>query len=80
VSGGTVGICAAIERVRRGPWNELVTMVQRTYVAAVQRAGGLALLLPPDYAVGAAPDRLLDRIDAMLLAGGSDVDPASYGA
>jgi len=80
VSGGTVGICAAIERVRRGPWNELVTMVQRTYVAAVQRAGGLALLLPPDYAVGAAPDRLLDRIDALLLAGGSDVDPASYGA
>ena len=55
-------------------------MVQRTYPAAVQRAGALALILPPDESVRDRPDALLDRIDGLLLAGGADVDPSSYGA
>ena len=55
-------------------------MVQRTYPDAVQRAGALALVLPPDEAAVDSPDLLLDRIDGLLLAGGADVDPESYGA
>src|SRR4029453_11250387 len=52
----------------------------RTYSLAVQRAGGLALILPPDDAVAESPDELLDMLDGLILAGGSDIDPASYGA
>ena len=80
MSACAIGICAAVERVRREPWDEVVNMVQRTYTKAVQRTGSLALVLPPDDAVVESPDLLLDRIDGLLLAGGSDVDPASYGA
>jgi putative glutamine amidotransferase len=80
VSDCAIGICAAVERVRRDPWDEVVTMVQRTYPAAVQRAGALALVLPPYEAAEHDPDLLLDRIDGLLLAGGADVDPATYGA
>jgi putative glutamine amidotransferase len=76
-----IGICAAIERVSWGVWSEYeVTLVPRSYVRAVQRAGGLGIVLPPDEAVVAEPDLLLDRVDGLILAGGADVDPASYGA
>lgn len=76
-----IGICAAIERVSWGVWNEYeVTLVPRSYVRAVQRAGGLGIVLPPDDAVVADPGLLLDRVDGLILAGGADVDPASYGA
>lgn len=74
-----VGISAAIEQARWGAWDEEVTMVPRAYPHAVQEAGGLALLLPPDDVAEAAPERWLDRIDALLISGGSDIDPAFYG-
>jgi putative glutamine amidotransferase len=76
-----IGICAAIERVSWGVWDGYeVTLAPRGYVSAVQRAGGVAIVLPPDEAAVADPDLLLDRVDALLLAGGADIDPAGYGA
>jgi putative glutamine amidotransferase len=80
MSGCAVGICAAIERVCWGPWEEEVTMAPRAYASEVQAAGALALVLPPDEAAAGSPDLVLDRIDALLLAGGADLDPSSYGA
>ena len=75
-----IGICAAVERVRWAAWEETVTMAPRSYARAVQAAGALALMLPPDPRVDETADELLDHIDGLLLAGGSDIDPASYGA
>lgn len=75
-----IGICAAVERVRWAAWDETVTMAPRSYARAVQSAGALALLLPPDPRVADTADDLLDHIDGLLLAGGSDLDPSSYGA
>lgn len=75
-----VGICAAVERVRWGPWDTEVTMAPRNYARAVQDAGAVALILPPDDAAAENPALVLDRVDCLVLAGGSDVDAASYGA
>lgn len=76
-----IGICAAVERVSWGVWDGYeVTLAPRAYVRSVQRAGGIAIVLPPDEAAVADPDVLLDRVDALMLAGGADIDPSSYGA
>ena len=50
-----VGICTAVERARWTVWEETVTMAPRSYAAAVQGAGALALLLPPDESMVADP-------------------------
>ena len=64
-----------------GVWDGYeVTLAPRTYVKSLQRAGAIALVLPPDPAAVEDPDILLDRVDALLLAGGADIDPSSYGA
>lgn len=81
MSGPAVGICAAVERASWTVWRDVVVALSpRSYAAAVQKAGGLALILPPDEAAVSSPEPWLDRIDALLLAGGSDIDPGTYGA
>jgi putative glutamine amidotransferase len=80
MSSPVIGLCTALERARWSVWDTQAVLLPRSYVDAVQRAGGIALLLPPDPAAVADPDRLLDLVDGLLLAGGADIDPAAYGA
>ena len=67
-----IGLCAAIERARWSVWDDEAVLLPRTYALAVQRAGGLALVLPPDPAAVQDPDETLDLLDGLLLAGGAD--------
>ena len=43
-----IGICTAIERARWSYWDTEAYLLDRNYVDAVQAAGGIALMLPPD--------------------------------
>jgi putative glutamine amidotransferase len=74
-----IGICTALERARWSVWDQQAYLLPRSYIRAIQRAGGLALMLPPDEAAERDPDQLLDLIDGLILAGGADIDPGSYG-
>jgi putative glutamine amidotransferase len=65
-----IGLCAAVERARWSVWDDEAVLLPRSYVAAIQRAGGLALLLPPD--VVEDPDEWLSLLDGLILAGGAD--------
>jgi len=73
-----IGLCTAVEQAQYGAWDVDAFLLQRSYVEAVQRAGGVAVMLPPDP--GVEPDQLLDLLDGLILAGGRDVDPAAYGS
>ena len=53
-------------------------LIPSTYVGAVQRAGGVVLLLPPDEQLAADPQQALELIDGLMLAGGADIGPDSY--
>jgi putative glutamine amidotransferase len=76
-----VGITAALEGAAWTVWHDVDANVSpRTYSTELEAAGAVPVILP---AQAPAPERvaaLLDRVDALILAGGSDLDPAGYGA
>ncbi|HST55474.1 MAG TPA: gamma-glutamyl-gamma-aminobutyrate hydrolase family protein [Solirubrobacteraceae bacterium] len=74
-----IGICTVLERARWGVWDQEAVLLARNYVQAVQRAGGLALMLAPDPRLTEEPGEVLDLIDGLMLAGGADIDPDTYG-
>ncbi len=74
-----IGICTALERARWSVWDQQAALLPRNYVDAVQSAGGLAVMLPPDPVLVEDPEEVLGLLDGLVLAGGADIDPASYG-
>ena len=62
-----IGLCTALEQARWSVWDAQAVLLPRSYVDAVQAAGGIALLLPPDPAAVRDPDRLLDLLEGLSL-------------
>src|SRR6266498_1636007 len=52
--------------------------VNSAYLHAVQQAGGVPVLLPPQLSKSSL-ERLVRGLDAVLLTGGGDMDPACFG-
>jgi len=75
-----IGICTALERAQWSVWDQRAALLPLSYVEAVQRAGGMVVMLPPDPELTADPGAVVELIDGLILAGGADIDPASYGA
>ncbi|MGZ4353664.1 MAG: gamma-glutamyl-gamma-aminobutyrate hydrolase family protein, partial [Gaiellaceae bacterium] len=72
-----IGVTAYSERsVRWGAWHLPAVLAPTAYVAAVERAGGRPLLVPPsEEGVG----ETLDVLDGLVFTGGPDLDPELYG-
>lgn len=74
-----IGLCTSLERARWSVWDQQAAVLPHNYIEEVQRAGALAVMLPPDGLSVAEPAETLDLLDGLLLAGGADIDPATYG-
>jgi putative glutamine amidotransferase len=75
-----IGVCAAFEEARWGFWSQEAAIVPSTYLDKIRAAGGLALGLIPDPHATENPEMIIDRIDGLMVIGGVDVEPATYGA
>lgn len=70
-----VGLTTYYKHARWGDWERPAALVPAAYVEAVVAAGGTPLLIPP-----LDPDpSVVEVLDALIVIGGSDVDPAHYG-
>jgi gamma-glutamyl-gamma-aminobutyrate hydrolase PuuD len=72
-----VGITTYVEQASWGHWTLDAALIPYDYVRAVERAGARALLVPPS---ADGVEETLDALDGLLLSGGNDLDPESYGA
>jgi gamma-glutamyl-gamma-aminobutyrate hydrolase PuuD len=72
-----IGITTYVEPASWGAWTLESALVPYDYVRAVERAGGRAVLVPPD---DDGSEELLDALDGLIFSGGNDLAPESYGA
>ncbi|MFE5034052.1 gamma-glutamyl-gamma-aminobutyrate hydrolase family protein [Streptomyces sp. NPDC056683] len=74
-----IGVSTYLEAgARWGAWELEAALLPAGYPRLVQRAGGLAAMLPPDAPEHAAAT--VARLDGLVIAGGPDVEPVRYGA
>ncbi|HEV2901662.1 MAG TPA: gamma-glutamyl-gamma-aminobutyrate hydrolase family protein, partial [Gaiellaceae bacterium] len=72
-----IGITSYAEEIRWGVWTEEAALVPLSYVRAVEKAGGRALVVPP---AEDGLDETLAALDGVIFSGGGDLDPRLYDA
>jgi putative glutamine amidotransferase len=72
-----IGLTTYVEPAKHGVWDEVSALLPMTYVSAVIRSGGLPILLPPSTT---DPAEAILPLDGLIVTGGPDVDPSTYGA
>ncbi|HLN18241.1 MAG TPA: gamma-glutamyl-gamma-aminobutyrate hydrolase family protein [Acidimicrobiales bacterium] len=84
MSGGgpLVGLTTYATEATFGPWSRPAALVPASYVELVAEAGARPLLVPPLRSApeeNRAGESVVNVLDALVLIGGGDVDPAAYG-
>ena len=75
-----IGLTTYKQRAQTGVWVTTASYLPAVYFEAVQAAGGIPVLLPPQPIDDGSADRILDGLDGLIITGGGDIDAARYGA
>ncbi|CAN5280415.1 gamma-glutamyl-gamma-aminobutyrate hydrolase family protein [soil metagenome] len=74
-----IGLTTYLERAQTGVWDTKAAFLPHVYFDAVTRAGGIAVLLPPQPVDDDIANAVIGTLDGLIITGGKDVDPARYG-
>jgi putative glutamine amidotransferase len=71
-----IGVSTYLEQAKFGLWEVPSAVLMKSYLDSIVTAGGMPVMLPP---VGRWLAEHVSRLDALVIAGGADIDPSRYG-
>jgi putative glutamine amidotransferase len=74
-----IGLTTYLQQAQTGVWDVRAGFLPAIYLEGVNLAGGIAALLPPQPVDAEIASRILDGLDGLIITGGRDVAPESYG-
>lgn len=74
-----IGMTTYRQQVKSGVWDVPASFLPGSYIEGLTLAGGIAMLLPPQPVEAGIAERVLAAVDALIITGGRDLDPAAYG-
>jgi putative glutamine amidotransferase len=74
-----IGLTSYRQRGQTGVWDTEMAMLPAYYLEGVTRAGGIAVILPPQQVDSEDARNLLSGLDGLIVTGGRDVEAARYG-
>jgi putative glutamine amidotransferase len=74
-----IGLTTYLQQAKSGIWDKNAAFLPGIYIEGVTLAGGIPTLLPPQPVDADIANQILDGIDGLIVTGGRDVDPSSYG-
>jgi putative glutamine amidotransferase len=74
-----LGLTTYLQQAQTGVWDVRAGFLPAIYIDGVNLAGGIAALLPPQPVDAEVASRVLDGLDGLIVTGGCDVDPSTYG-
>ena len=74
-----IGLTTYRQRSQTGVWDVDAAFLPSEYFDAVNRAGGIAVLIPPQVVGSEDAERILSGLDGLIVSGGRDVNPELYG-
>ena len=74
-----IGLTTYLQQAQTGVWDVPASFLPGVYLDGVTRAGGIAVLLPPQPVDDGVAARVVAGLDGLIITGGKDVDQAVYG-
>jgi putative glutamine amidotransferase len=74
-----IGLTTYLQQAQTGVWDVQASFLPAIYIEGVNLGGGTAVLLPPQPHGAEVAERVLRGVDGLIITGGRDVNPESYG-
>lgn len=75
----TIGLSCYRQRGQTGVWDTEMAMLPAFYIEGVTRAGGIAVIIPPQVIDEMGARQVLSGLDGLVITGGRDVEAKRYG-